>query len=299
MVHSVYLDAMGDHRVGSARLAWRRDESRSDRRRPTGKSERFEACTRRTRLKSGSRRLSRLSCPASCGGIRISRAPIGAAGSRWAPVTSPTSATRTGSMYVERHAQRLPPGRRRVSRAPPVRSPRVVVGNRRLAQGHGGWATTAWAPPTPRRTIARSTASHSHTSRAPWTSGPGAIGWCSAAARTTRSGVQARRSGSSPSIEEVYTPETAPGLGATPTYLHVFGSVAADSRRAPGYARRGGYYACLPPWLRRQRQPLQLPPPGLRSHPARAARPRSVGALRSAARWRRPTPPTAHGCRTS
>jgi len=49
--------------------------------------------------------------------------------------------------------------------------------------------------------------------------------------------------GSSPSIEEVYTPETAPGLGATPTYVHGFGTLAADSRPAPGYARRGGYYA--------------------------------------------------------
>ena len=49
--------------------------------------------------------------------------------------------------------------------------------------------------------------------------------------------------GASPSIEEVYTPETAPGLGATPTYLHSFGTIAADSRASSGYARRGGYYA--------------------------------------------------------
>lgn len=50
-------------------------------------------------------------------------------------------------------------------------------------------------------------------------------------------------SGRSPSIEESYTPDTAPGLGATPTYLHGWGTVAADSRSSPGYARRGGYYA--------------------------------------------------------
>jgi outer membrane translocation and assembly module TamA len=49
--------------------------------------------------------------------------------------------------------------------------------------------------------------------------------------------------GSAPSIEEIYTPETAPGLGATPTYLHAWGTVAADSRPSPGYVRRGGYYA--------------------------------------------------------
>jgi hypothetical protein len=49
--------------------------------------------------------------------------------------------------------------------------------------------------------------------------------------------------GSSPSIEERYTPDTAPGLGASPTYLHLFGTVAAEMRAASGYARRGGYYA--------------------------------------------------------
>jgi hypothetical protein len=49
--------------------------------------------------------------------------------------------------------------------------------------------------------------------------------------------------GSSPSIEERYTPETAPGLGASPTYLRLFGTLAADWRTSPGYSRRGGYYA--------------------------------------------------------
>jgi len=45
-----------------------------------------------------------------------------------------------------------------------------------------------------------------------------------------------------PSIEEIYTPDTAPGLGATPRYLHLFGTVSADWRTSAGYARRGGYY---------------------------------------------------------
>jgi hypothetical protein len=52
-----------------------------------------------------------------------------------------------------------------------------------------------------------------------------------------------RGEGSSPSIDDVYTPESAPGLGATTTYLNAFGGVAADSRLSAGYARRGGYYA--------------------------------------------------------
>ncbi len=48
--------------------------------------------------------------------------------------------------------------------------------------------------------------------------------------------------GSEPSIEEVYTPETLPGLGASPTYLHVQGTAGFDSRTSPGYTRRGGFY---------------------------------------------------------
>jgi len=48
--------------------------------------------------------------------------------------------------------------------------------------------------------------------------------------------------GGFPSIEEVYTPETLPGLGASPTYLQILGTAALDSRDAAGYSRRGGYY---------------------------------------------------------
>lgn len=48
--------------------------------------------------------------------------------------------------------------------------------------------------------------------------------------------------GSSPSIETIYTPDTAPGLGLDPAYLHVSTSAALDWRPAAGYARRGGLY---------------------------------------------------------
>jgi hypothetical protein len=48
--------------------------------------------------------------------------------------------------------------------------------------------------------------------------------------------------GTQPSVEEVYTPETLPGLGESPTYLHSEGTFAIDSRPAAGYARRGGFY---------------------------------------------------------
>ena len=48
--------------------------------------------------------------------------------------------------------------------------------------------------------------------------------------------------GSSPTIEDEYTPATAPGLGTSPTYMHsiVFGGM--DWRPSPGYARSGGFY---------------------------------------------------------
>jgi Omp85 superfamily domain len=48
--------------------------------------------------------------------------------------------------------------------------------------------------------------------------------------------------GSAPSVEEVYTPDTLPGLGAKPTYLQPHATVALDWRPAAGYARKGGYY---------------------------------------------------------
>ena len=48
--------------------------------------------------------------------------------------------------------------------------------------------------------------------------------------------------GADPSIEEIHTPATAPGLGANPTYLHAVASGGIDWRPSPGYARRGGLY---------------------------------------------------------
>jgi hypothetical protein len=51
--------------------------------------------------------------------------------------------------------------------------------------------------------------------------------------------------GTVPSIEEVFTPETAPGLGVSPTYLHSFASAGIDSRPAQDYARTGGLYQLM------------------------------------------------------
>ena len=49
--------------------------------------------------------------------------------------------------------------------------------------------------------------------------------------------------GSFPSVEEDYTPETLPGLGADVTYVHTQGTVGLDWRTSPGYSRRGAYLA--------------------------------------------------------
>jgi Omp85 superfamily domain len=48
--------------------------------------------------------------------------------------------------------------------------------------------------------------------------------------------------GAAPSIEDVYTPQALPGLGATTTYLHTQATAGFDWRPSSGYARRGGFY---------------------------------------------------------
>jgi len=48
--------------------------------------------------------------------------------------------------------------------------------------------------------------------------------------------------GADPSVEEIYTPETLPGLDAKITYLHTQGTAAIDWRTSAGYSRTGGYY---------------------------------------------------------
>jgi hypothetical protein len=52
----------------------------------------------------------------------------------------------------------------------------------------------------------------------------------------------AEGTGSSPSIEDSFTPDTAPGLGENLTYVHTTASGGIDWRPAAGYARRGGLY---------------------------------------------------------
>jgi hypothetical protein len=45
-----------------------------------------------------------------------------------------------------------------------------------------------------------------------------------------------------PSVDQVYKPESLPGLGTTTTFLHTQATVGFDSRPSKEYARRGGFY---------------------------------------------------------
>jgi len=51
--------------------------------------------------------------------------------------------------------------------------------------------------------------------------------------------------GGFPSIEELYTPATAPGLGADPAFVHSEAGVGIDWRVSPDYSRTGGYYGVV------------------------------------------------------
>jgi outer membrane protein assembly factor BamA len=53
---------------------------------------------------------------------------------------------------------------------------------------------------------------------------------------------QGTGSGSYPSVEDMYSPATLAGLGETITYIHSHATVGIETRPAPGYARRGGFY---------------------------------------------------------
>ncbi len=54
--------------------------------------------------------------------------------------------------------------------------------------------------------------------------------------------IQESGTGTSPPIGDLYTPDTAPGLGVNPSYVHTEASAAIVWEPAEGYARRGGLY---------------------------------------------------------
>ncbi|HEX7019159.1 MAG TPA: hypothetical protein VF159_04060 [Gemmatimonadaceae bacterium] len=48
--------------------------------------------------------------------------------------------------------------------------------------------------------------------------------------------------GPNPWVEDVFSSDTAPGIGVSPAYVHTMVSGGIDWRPSPGYARRGGLY---------------------------------------------------------
>ena len=103
-------------------------------------------------------------------------------------------------------------------------------------------ASTGRAPATRRPTTGRTTVSGSRT--CPRRSASGRRGAVLFLAGGVEYSEWDQRSGegTEPSVDEVYTPETLPGLGAKITYLHTQGTAAIDWRTTAGYTRRGGYY---------------------------------------------------------
>ena len=83
--------------------------------------------------------------------------------------------------------------------------------------------------------------------------------------------------GSLPSIETEFTPETAPGLGASPAYFHTHGTIGIDWRPSPGYARSGGFYGVTLHNYADRDDAVQLQARRRRRRPAPAHLPGRVG----------------------
>ena len=140
------------------------------------------------------------------------------------------------------HDQELQAYRSGIPGAAAVRPSRLALGDRAAGARPRRSRSTASAPATRRRTTAPTSVSSSRICRR-----------CSSTGRRARyfllgAGLEFAKwdtgpgSGSAPSVDEVYTPSTLPGLNASPTYVHPQGTIAFDWRPAKGYARTGGYY---------------------------------------------------------
>lgn len=68
-------------------------------------------------------------------------------------------------------------------------------------------------------------------------------GWTRLGAEVGIDGFETQKGhGRAPSIETLFTESSAPGLGASPTFLRLGATAAIDSRTSPSYSTRGGYY---------------------------------------------------------
>ena len=120
-----------------------------------------------------------------------------------------------------------------------------------------------------------------------------------AAASNCRSGTQEPGEGAAPSVEEVYTPATLPGLGATRPTCTRRPAVGLDSRPSPGYARSGGYYGAHLPRLPRHARDCRFPPDRLRRRSSTSPSCATPGCCRCTAASSSPTPRRTRRCRSS
>ena len=186
---------------------------------------------------------SRTCCfPAGCVFTRSSRAPMPAAALRLAPATADSSARSTRSTCAA------------VSRCPATSGSRPSSWRRGCSTGARSYrcwvagakprrsASTESGRRRHRETIAPTTASRSRTSPERSTLRPTRGLFVVGGGLEYSQWDQGPGSGAAPSVEEIYTPATLPGLGAKTTYLHSEGSAALDWRSSAGYSRRGGAY---------------------------------------------------------
>ena len=255
-------------------LAWRArrsaqtpqgdDARRSHRREPGRRRPRRSVPTSRTRPRCGSRSSKSSSSPAASTGIRSSRAPMRAADSRSAPATSHTSAATTRSTFAAATRSAATSG----SRASSSRRGCSTAAARSRSSAAGARpprsASTASAPATPATDDRANYSFQQPYGRRRSTSGRRGGCCSSAAGSSTRSGIRRPGEGTAPSVEEVYTPATLPGLGAKVTYLHTQGTVALDWRTAAGLLAARRLLRRHDPRLRGRRRHLQLPPGRLR-----------------------------------
>ena len=90
--------------------------------------------------------------------------------------------------------------------------------------------------------------------------------------------------GADPSIETIYDPITAPGLGSSPTYIHSQAEAAIDWRPSRRVRTLGRLLRRDVPRLHRSRRHVQLQPPRWGNHPAPSD---TAGELGHLAAWSR------------
>ena len=185
--------------------------------------------------------LGRVPERADCTGTRSGRTRTPAAASRSARATCATSARTTCWTFAAASRSPATSAWKRNSSRRSCSGGAAAVGARRLARGDGGQFLRTRSDHEARRDLVN------YGFTQPYLAADLEV-FPTKKLFTVTGGVEVSQwnqgagSGSSPSIEQKYTPATLPGLGASPIYLHTQATVGFDSRPARGYTRRGGFY---------------------------------------------------------